>query len=277
MRKIGGHVSIAGGIINAVTKTQEIGGNCLQIFAGSPRVWARSLISPDQVKKFRHQIEQLDFEPVFIHALYLVNLCSDNPDLVQKSVTSLLFDLRNGDQLHAAGVIVHIGSHQGRGFNSVKVELVKSIQSLLDQSKNTPFIIENSAGQKGKVGSLQELAYLCEQLNHPRIKVCLDTAHLFEAGWDLRLSSETDRLVTELQNLNLLDKLACIHLNDSQTPLGSGRDNHANLGDGEVGTAGLKYFVNHSAFNSLPLLLEVPGGDKQGPDKINIDIAKSMI
>lgn len=276
MRKVGGHVSIAGGITNAIVNTKNIGGNCLQIFAGSPRLWSRQLFNSTEVNKFLEEIHTNDLNPVFIHALYLVNLASDKDDLVEKSIDSLVLDLQNGDQINSAGVVIHIGSHQGRGFESVKKQLVENLETIITRTKNTKLLLENDAGQNGKIGSIEELGYLLSEINNDRLGVCLDTAHLFASGYDLRSQDKTGDLIESLRNNKILDKISLIHLNDSATDLGSGRDNHADLGKGKIGIDGLKNFVNQKELSHLPLILETPGPDKQGPDANNISIAKSL-
>jgi deoxyribonuclease IV len=276
MRRVGGHVSIAGGLTNAISNIENIGGNCLQIFAGSPRTWARSLFPEDQVKSFNDQLKEKKLNPVFIHALYLVNLGSDQADLVEKSEQSLLTDMQNGDLINSAGVIVHIGSHQGRGFASVKKQIIASIKKIISQTKTTPFVIENSAGQKGKIGSLEEIRDLVAGINSDRVKVCLDSAHLFAAGLNLKDEKEVDNLVVTLKEYELLDKLALLHLNDSKALCNSGRDIHDNLGQGTIGKEGLINFANHPDFKNLPIILEVPGLDGKGPDSHNINFAKNL-
>lgn len=276
MRYLGGHVSIAGGIYNAVQNTLNIGGNCMQIFAGSPRLWFRKPFPETDVKKFKEGISTNNLGPVFIHALYLVNLATDNPDLLEKSVSSLVADLNNGYQINSAGIIVHVGSHQGRGFDSVKDQLVAVIERVLDQTEHTNLILENDAGQNGKIGSIEELSYLKEKINNDRIKICLDTAHLFESGVDLRSEESINLFISSLKENNILNDVVCIHLNDSATDLDSHRDMHANLGDGKIGIDGLKMLINSKEFSHLPLILEVPGDNKQGPNKKNIDIAINL-
>lgn len=276
MRKVGGHVSIAGGIKNAVQNTQNIGGSCMQIFAGSPRLWARALWSASDAENFVELCHVKNLNPVFIHALYLVNLATDNPELLEKSIASLVTDLQNGAQIKSSGVIVHIGSHQGRGFNSVKNQIVKSLQKILSLTKDCDFLLENDAGQNGKIGSIEEISCLLKDVNSDRLGICLDTAHLFEGGLDLRDLSAVENFVLELKKIDLLDKVRCIHLNDSATEFNSHRDNHADLGKGKIGIEGLKKFVNHPALIHLPLILETPGPEKQGPNKENIEIAKSF-
>lgn len=276
MRKVGGHVSIAGGISNAVANTLNIGGNCLQVFAGSPRLWARQLWKKEDVSNFLSLVSQKNLNPVFIHALYLINLGSDKPDLLQKSIDSLIIDLKNGDQINSSGVIVHIGSHQGRGFDSVKEQIVTSIKQILAHTEKTPLLLETDAGQNGKIGSIEEISYLIKEVNNPRLGICFDTAHLFEGGLDLREKAKVAYFVQELKGLNILDKVLCIHLNDSATDLDSHRDNHADLSKGKIGLEGLANFVNHPDLIKLPLILETPGEDKMGPDLKNITIAKSL-
>ena len=275
-RRIGAHVSSAGGPLNGLKKTAEIGGNCLQIFAGSPRTWARKLWPAGETDRFVENAIGGDLYPLFIHALYLVNLGSDNPELVDKSVSSLIFDFENGLACQASGVIVHLGSYQTRSFASVKAQMVEKISYVLSQTEAVPFVLENSAGQKGKIGNLEEINTLFGAVNSPRLKLCLDTAHLFEAGFDLRQPKVVTDLVKTLTDYRLLKELVCLHLNDSKTKLGSGHDQHANLGEGEIGLEGLTNFCRHAALNHLPLILEVPGKDKTGPDKENIDRAKAI-
>lgn len=275
-RRFGGHVSTAGGLTKAIERTGQIGGNCLQIFAGSPRSWQRKLYSAEESSAYILAAEAAGFSPIFIHALYLVNLASDNADLLKKSVDSLICDLKNGQAIESAGVVVHLGSHQGRGFAAVADQVVKAVNQILEATEQTPFLIENSAGQKGKVGSLSEIGELFEKINSPRLKLCLDTAHLFESGYDLRDSSEIDRLITELIQLNLIKQIVCLHVNDSKTELDSRNDQHANLGEGKIGLAGLSQFINHPSFVHLPIILEVPG-DEGYPDAKQISIARSLL
>lgn len=275
-RKIGAHVSAAGGPSKAINNALSIGANCFQIFAGSPRTWKRSLYNQSEVDRFNQLVDQNNLKPVFIHALYLVNLASDNPETLEKSIQSLLIDLQNGDQINAAGVVVHLGSHQGRGFGSVKSQLIQNINLLLNQTTTTPLLIENPSGQKGKVGLLDEIEELLSQISSDRLRVCLDTAHLYEAGYDLNNTQQTDQLIEELKQRKILPQLTCLHLNDSKTPLGSARDQHHNLGQGYISLAGLKHLINHPQLKHLPLILEVPGFNSKGPDQQNIQIAQSL-
>jgi deoxyribonuclease-4 len=276
-RRVGAHVSVAGGITNAIENIKKIDGNCIQFFAGSPRTWARKIYSTQQVTEFNSKVDQEHLRPVFIHALYLVNLASLDPNIFQKSTDSLLTDLQNADLIKAEGVVIHIGSHLGRGFDSCKTQVVQVVNQLLNSTVSTNIIFENDAGQNGKIGSLEELSELVSEIQSDRIKICLDTAHLFASGYDLRDLANVDLLVDKLSRLKLLPRLVCLHVNDSKSALGSQRDVHANLGEGEIGITGLSNVVNHPSLKHLPMILEVPGINHQGPDLENIQIAKDFI
>lgn len=278
MRRIGGHVSSSGGINNAVTNTLTIGGNAIQIFAGSPRMWARSLYPLKVAEDFKKLVAEKDLNPVYIHALYLTNLASDNPEMLAKSITAVTIDMKNSAAIGGAGVVLHIGSHQGRGWMADKAQVIASIKEVLD---NTPaestLLLENSAGQQGKIGSLLELKDILDAIPSPRLRVCLDTAHAFEAGYNFTTEEGIEMWIKEIESTIGLGKIELFHLNDSKTPLGSGRDNHQNIGDGYIGEAGIKMLINHPKFAHLPLILEVPGLEGAGPDKENIDRVKKLL
>lgn len=278
MRRIGGHVSCAGGLLNAVKNTIDIGGNAMQIFAGSPRMWARSLYSPTEANSFKESVLSKDLNPVYIHALYLTNLATDNPEMLEKSEKALITDMTNSAAIGGAGVVLHIGSHQGRGWEHDKMQVITSIQEVLDSTpKESILLLENSAGQNGKIGSLPQLKDILDAIPIDRLKICLDTAHAFEAGYNFTTREGLEIWIAEIESTIGLDKVELLHLNDSKTPLGSGRDNHQNIGDGYIGEEGLRRLINHSKLSHLPLILEVPGLEGTGPDKANIDRVKALL
>lgn len=277
-RRVGGHVSSSGGIQNAITNTLAIGGNAIQIFAGSPRVWARSLYPDPDAEVFREGVAKADLNPVYIHALYLTNLASDNLEILEKSMAALTIDMTNSAAIGGAGVVLHIGSHQGRGWDHDKVQVVSAIKEVLGGTpKESILLLENSAGQQGKIGSLPELKDILDDIPSDRLKVCLDTAHAFEAGYNFTTEEGIEMWIAEIEKTIGLDKIELFHLNDSKTPLGSGRDNHQNIGDGFIGSEGLSRLINHPKLVHLPLILEVPGLEGMGPDKPNIDRVKKLL
>jgi len=264
MRRIGAHVSISGGLDKAVERIVQMGGNCLQVFSSSPRSWTGTPLVRGKVS---------DIRPIFIHAKYLINLGSPQPELVEKSIQSLKFDLRVAELIGAEGVIVHLGSHLGRGFSSIQEQLVKSIKAILqDSPAGVELIIENSAGQKGKICSqLSEISLLLRTIDDSRLGWCYDTCH----GWGAGISFGKD-LENTLQQFDLVKSLVCLHINDSKGVLGGGLDRHENLGEGKLGLKELGKFVNYPAFRALPLIIEAPGFDGNGPDKKNLEILKSL-
>lgn len=278
MRRVGGHVSSSGGIINAVKNTLDIGGNAMQIFAGSPRMWKRSLYKENIAREFREAVSKHDLNPVYIHALYLTNLASDKEELVDKSRTALITDMKNSAAIASSGVVLHIGSHQGRGWEAVREQVITEIKSVLAETpQESILLLENSAGQKGKIGSLPELGEILSAVDSPRLGICLDTAHAFEAGYNFASQEGREIFIKDIDKNIPIDKLTLLHLNDSKTPLGSGRDNHQNIGDGYIGSEGLGELINHKRLAQLPLILEVPGLEKKGPDRENIKRVKSLI
>ena len=283
MRRIGAHLSIAGGLYKAIESIVAKGGNCLQIFSSSPRMWLASLPAKDQVDKFRTLVKQHNIDPIFIHAKYLINLASDKPELLKKSIASLKYDLQVADLIGAVGVIVHLGSHQGRGFEAVRNQLTSSIKIILQAAPGSSrLIIENSAGQQGKLCSqLSEIKSIFGSVSNTRLAWCLDTCHAYNAGYSLGKGSENaliqNDIVVEAKKLGIIDRLVCLHVNDSRDEFASGHDRHANLGEGKLGLELLGQYVNHPELKHLPLIIETPGFDNQGPDAKNLDILKSLV
>lgn len=284
--KVGGHVSMSGGLDKAVERAAKIGGSCMQIFSGSPRMWRRRDLENFDFDKMFSKQEEFDVSPVFIHALYLINLASDDPELITKSVRSLIYDLRFDSLAKSSGVVVHLGSHQGRGWGSVKAQLVKHIHQILEESpENSQLLIENSAGQSGKIGSdLDDIKWLLDHVDSQRLGWCVDTCHAFAAGYVLDENSKfmdkkgsLGNLIDKIKALDLAETLKCVHVNDSKTKFASGNDRHENIGEGEIPQTSLKAFLNHSLIKSKPLITEVPGLDGDGPDLENVNRIKKLL
>ncbi len=299
-RRIGAHLSTSKGIVETVHSAARIGANCLQVFSGSPRMWRRTPLEKIDARAVQQAQDALNVKPIFTHALYLVNLASDNPDIVVHSLETLKHDLTFDAHLGGAGVVVHIGSHQGRGFDAVKDMLATRIQEILrDTPTQSHFLIENAAGQQGKIGGdLAEVKWLIEQLGSERVGWCVDTCHAFAAGYAFSNNSslyqekeeEKSTLFSDenatikppilpeaIQELGLLNALKVIHVNGSRDPFNSGRDRHANIGEGTIPSVELQAFLNHPAFVTIPLITEVPGIDGQGPDAENIARIKELV
>ena len=276
--KVGAHVSIAKSLDLAIDRAVEIGADCIQIFGSSPQSWQPFIFPLEQVDLFMKKKEKFGIGPVFLHAIYLINLASDNPYILGRSIGSLEQYLKFGKIIGAEGVIFHVGSHKGKGFAAVAEQVVEAMRQILLRTEGSgKLILENSAGAGGVIGAkFGELGKLIKAVNSPRLAVCLDTAHAFESGYDFKTKAGLDSSLKEFDRQVGLEKLSCLHANDSKTPLGSNRDRHANIGEGEIGLAGFKNIVNHPEIKDLPLVIETPGFDENGPDLKNMEILRGL-
>jgi len=275
--KVGGHLSVAGGYHNALANTIKIGGNCLQIFSSSPRNWGVAPVSEEQIRLFVDKKLSLKIDPIYFHASYLVNF-ADNDRIGKSSITTLTQELILAEKMQVKGSIIHLGSFKQKEEKATSAQyeqVFKNVLAVLDHTpKNTLFIIEN-AGNKKLNWSLNELGFIIKSLKHPRVKVCLDTCHLWAAGYDLSTAEKFDQFFTEFDKKIGMDRLEVFQINDSRDPLGSFRDRHENLGFGQIPEQEFKLLVNDTRTKNFPMLLEVPGVDKEGPDKENLDRFKA--
>jgi deoxyribonuclease IV len=265
----GAHVSSAGGISNAIDRAEAIGCNAVQVFTQSPRMWRPTEHTPEQVERFRARRREAGVKSVVCHAVYLVNLASPDEAIHEKSLTALRATLQTADAIGAEAVIFHVGSHLGSGFDETLELVVPALRELLELTTDDLWLcMENCAGTGGTIGrSIGELAALLEAADgHPRLGLCLDSCHWWASGVDVSDKKELDAAVRELDELIGLDRLRCLHVNDSKTPLGSNRDRHENVGLGLIGD-GLATFLSHPAFQKLPALVETPGPGGHGPDE----------
>ena len=276
--KVGAHVSIAKSLDLAIDRSVEIGADCIQIFGSAPQSWQPFIFPLEQVDLFMKKKEKFGIGPVFLHAIYLINLASDNPYILGRSIGSLEQYLKFGKVIGAEGVIFHVGSHKGKGFPAVAEQVVEAMRQILLRTEGSgKLILENSAGAGGVIGAkFGELGKLIKAVNSPRLAVCLDTAHAFESGYDFKTKAGLDSSLKEFDRQVGLEKLSCLHANDSKTSLGSNRDRHANIGEGEIGLAGFKNIVNHPEIKDLPLVIETPGFDENGPDLKNMEILRGL-
>jgi deoxyribonuclease-4 len=275
---IGGHVSSAGGLDKAVGRAEELGCETMQIFNQSPRAWRPTKYTDADFEAFQARFVESPVQSVFIHAVYLINVASDDTEVRRKSLASLTHALRVGDSIDAGGVIVHPGSGKGAGVDKTLKLIGDAFERALSKSESCPLLLENTAGAGGTVGrTFDELAAVIDRSGAAeRLGVCLDSCHLLASGHEVREPSALSAVVDEFDRKLGLDRLRCLHLNDSKMPFGSNRDRHANLGDGELGEDGIRVFLAEPRFEGLPVLLEVPGPTGHGPDKAQIDIAKRL-
>jgi deoxyribonuclease-4 len=275
---IGGHVSSAGGLDKAVERAEAMGCEAMQVFNQSPRAWRPTKYGPSAFAAFRERFDASAVDAVVIHAVYLINVASDDAEVRRKSLESLIHALTIGDAIGADGVVVHPGSGKGAEQDRTLKLIGDAFERALSETERCPLLLENTAGAGGTVGrSIDELADAVERAGgSERLGVCLDSCHLLASGHDVRVAEQLSKCVDHCARRLGLERLRCLHLNDSKMPLGSNRDRHANLGEGELGEDGIRTFLAEPRFRDLPVLLEVPGPTGHGPDKAQIDIAKRL-
>jgi deoxyribonuclease-4 len=275
---IGAHVSPAGGVAKAVERGVERGCHAIQIFNQNPRAWKPREYAPDDVEAFHATMDASDVDALLIHAVYLLNCASEDPEIREKSLNSLVSSLRAGKELGAHAVVLHPGSALAGEVEPAIRRAGEVIREALDESETCPLHLENTAGAGGTLGrSFTELAALIEAAGgDERIGICLDSCHLFASGHDIRTPEGLTETLDECVELVGMERLGSLHLNDSQTPLGSNRDRHADVGEGELGPDGCATFLSEPRFEGLPLVLETPGPDKKGPSSEQIAYTRKL-
>jgi deoxyribonuclease-4 len=276
--QLGAHVSASGGIHTAIDRIEAMDGDAVQIFTQSPRTWRPTNHDPANFERFKERRAEAGIGGVVCHALYLINLASPNDELYGKSVASLQNTMDVACAIDADGVVFHVGSHQGAGFEAALERVVPALRSTLERcSETTWLLIENTAGAGDTIGrSIEELGALYEALGrHKRLGICLDSCHLYASGYDVTKRKELDSVLAEVDASIGLDRLRVLHVNDSKAPLGSNRDRHDNIGAGLLGED-LGVFLSHPKLQRLPALLEVPGKDGHGPDADEVRKLKEL-
>ncbi|RCU46636.1 deoxyribonuclease IV [Haloplanus salinus] len=258
--RVGAHVSVAGGVDNAVDNQRDVGGNCGQIFTHSPQVWQDPNVGDDEAAAFREGTAQHLDGPWVIHSSYLVNLCTPKDDLRAKSIDSMQREVDAADGLGIEYVNVHLGAHTGAGVDGGLDNAVSALDEL-DVPADVTVLVESDAGSGTKLGGdFEHLATVLDESSHD-LGVCLDTAHAFAAGYDLSTPAGVDGTVDEFDDVIGLDSLHCIHLNDSKHACGTNKDEHAHIGDGEIGVDGMRRIVTHPDLRERPFVLETPTED----------------
>jgi deoxyribonuclease-4 len=275
---IGAHVSPAGGPAKAVERGVEKGADAIQIFNQNPRAWKPTVYSDQQVAEFREAIGSSRVDALLIHAVYLLNPASDEKEFRDKTRASLIASLQAGDALGAHAVVLHPGSAKAGKIAPAIRRAGKVIAQALKESEHCPLHLENTAGAGGTLGrSFSELGELMDAAGgSKRLGLCLDSCHLFASGFDIRTEEGMTAVVEECDKLVGLDRLGSLHLNDSQTPLGSNRDRHANVGEGELGPRGCAVFLSEPHFDDLPCVLETQGPEHTGPSKAEITRSRRL-
>lgn len=272
---LGLHVSPAGGLPKAVERGVERGCESIQIFTQSPRRWAPTNHSDESIEQFREDLAASPIQSVVIHALYLSNAGTPDPELREKSLTAITHSLRVGDRIGAAGVVLHPGSAKDGDVGEAIARCGDVFREALAESESCPLLLEDTAGAGGTLGrSFEELHALLEATGgDDRIGFCLDSCHLLASGYDVTSIEALDGVLEQADAAFGLDRLKCVHVNDSVMPLGSNRDRHAPLGTGEIGEAGIAAVLSEPRFGGLPVIFEGPGIEGKEPTRADMEIA----
>ena len=269
MIKLGLHVSISGTIDSAPDNARKLGCDTFQMFTRNPRGWKFSRLVDEEVQGFRKKTSEYDLSPIVTHMPYLPNLSSPKKAIYNKSVKSLTSELERCRILGIPYVVTHLGSHLGKGADIGLGNLVSAINVALGENENeVTLLLENTAGTKNSMGStFEEIRRIINGIeNKKRVGVCLDTAHAFAAGYDIRTPDGVDQTLKRFDSILGLDRLKVIHLNDSKGELGCGRDRHEHIGLGYIGDEGFRALLKHEATRGVPFILETPIDDRRGAE-----------
>jgi deoxyribonuclease-4 len=275
---IGAHVSPAGGPARAVERGADAGAQAIQIFNQNPRAWKPTTYDDEKVEAFHAAMRDSDVDVLLIHAVYLLNAASDDAGIRAKTLSSLTASLRAGDALGAHAVVLHAGSAKAGDVQEAIGRAGAVIAEALAESDRCALHVENTAGAGGTLGrSFEELAALLEASGGgPRLGVCLDSCHLLASGFEVRRPGTLAQVLDDFDAAVGLGRLGSLHLNDSQTPLGSNRDRHARVGHGELGERGCAVFLSEPRFDGLPCVLETPGPDRDDPYTAELELTRDL-
>ena len=276
---IGAHVEARKGLWNAFPNAAALGADAIQVHPTPPGFWGSPKPTDEDVATFREAYAAAGTPPFYFHAVYLINLASDDPKVHPRSESTLAGYLAAADRLGIDGVIFHVGSHRGSGFEAALPGIAERMRNALERANPTHsrLLIENNAGTGGCVGArFEEIRAMIDAVDDDRVRSCFDTCHAFASGYDLRTEEAAAAVVDEWDRLVGLDRLEAIHCNDSMTGLGSNRDRHQNIGQGEIGETGFRALLHDPRLARVPFILEVPGFDGSGPDAKNIEILRRL-
>lgn len=277
---LGAHMSISGGLYKAIQRIQKVGGTALQIFSKNQRQWRVPSLTEESIQAFKEEWQKWGRYPVAVHTSYLINLAAKNKDILKRSVSAFADELKRAALLGIPFVIIHPGSHGGEGVKTGLKKVVQSLDRSLELSETTEVMIllETTAGQGTNLGaSFEELAFILEKSKYQeKLGVCVDTAHIFAAGYDLRTPTAYARTFDLLEKNIGLSRVRFFHLNDSRTALGSRKDRHEHIGQGQIGLAGFKLLLNDPRFQDHPMVLETPKGKDLLEDIENLKVLNSL-
>ncbi|MCE5321705.1 deoxyribonuclease IV [bacterium] len=259
--RLGVHIRIAGGLVKALDRAQYLGCESVQLFSGNPNGWTRTQLPNDVADKFRARTSELDIHPIILHTPYLLNLASPDDVIWQKSKAAMVDAVQKAPMLVAEYIVTHIGSHKGSGYTNGVRRIADAVRFALDADPYPTIALELGAGAGNSIGSrFEHIADIMEHLPDvtDRVGVCIDTAHLWGAGYDISTLEGVNSMFGELDRYVGLDKLKIVHLNDTQKDLASHADRHYHIGHGRIGLEGFRAILQHPITHNLPGIIETP-------------------
>jgi deoxyribonuclease-4 len=277
----GAHVSVSGGVDKAFARGEQFSMDAIQVFTKSERQWKAKPLADDVVERWFAEQERTGIDRIVTHASYLINLASPKDDLREKSMLSFQEELERCDTLGIPSLVIHPGSHVGSGEEAGLAAVAASLNAIHDRVPDVrcQTLLETTAGQGTNLGRrFEELAEIIDQVEaKDRVMVCLDTCHIFAAGYDFRTEAGYADVMGEFDEVIGLDRLKAIHLNDSKFPFGSNRDRHEHIGEGEIGLEGFRHLVNDERLAGIPALLETEKGDDNVEDGRNLATLRGLV
>lgn len=284
MPRLGAHMSIAGGLDKALLRGSEVGCQVIQVFTRYRVRWSAKKLSEKEIEAFHKTRKKTGIIPVSIHNSYLINLASPRPHVRKRSLSALLNEMMWAERLKIPYLVMHPGAHLGEGEKRGLKRISEAINRVHNRTRDykVKILLETTAGQGTNLGyRFEHLAEIFEMTEcRERLGVCLDTCHVFAAGYDLRTPETFNQLLKKFDGIIGLDRLKLFHINDSKNELGSRLDRHEHPGKGHIGLQGFSFFLNEPKFETLPFLLETPKGrDENGVDLdvLNLNFLKSLI
>jgi deoxyribonuclease-4 len=274
-------MSIAGGFDRAIERGVKAGCDTIQIFLKNNMQWQAKPIGKREAAAYQAIRDHEKFGTVFAHSSYLINLCATNPKFLRQSITALVDEIRRADTLGVPFIVMHPGSHMGAGEETGLRTVATSLDTVFAKTDGcgVQIALETTAGQGSNLGHrFEHLAEIIRMVQQPRrLAVCVDTCHIFAAGYDLRTPSAYKETMTELNRVIGLDRVVAFHINDSKTPLGSRRDRHDHIGKGHIGVNGFRNLIRDKRWQATPMVLETPKSDDLHEDIENLAVLRGLM
>ena len=278
---IGAHMSIEGGVHFAIQRGESIGCKTIQLFTKNNTRWNAPPLEEEESRRFRELASKTNILPIIAHSSYLINLSAQDKKVLIRSHYALMDEMLRCEMLGIKHIVIHPGYHGGAGIEQGLKKIALSIDMVYEKLPNidVSITLETTAGQGTSIGfRFEHLREVIDNSNYKeKISVCIDTAHIFEAGYDIRSYDKYNETMNEFCEIIGLKNLKVIHINDSKTPLGSNVDRHEHIGKGKIGIDAFRFIMSDERLANIPKILETPKGEDLKEDIENIDILKNLV